>query len=45
VWNKERGTYTVKNTRFHDWVATDRLGGRTIYIPLDYLPGTPESIK
>jgi hypothetical protein len=45
VWNSDDRTYTANNTRFHDWVAKDLLGGRTMYIPLDYLPRPASEIR
>jgi hypothetical protein len=44
-WDDHAGLYHYKNAEQHDWVYQDKLGNKTVYVPLDYLPSPPEKIR
>jgi hypothetical protein len=44
-WDDRAGLYHYKNAEQHDWVYEDKLGNKTVYVPLDYLPSPPEKIR
>jgi hypothetical protein len=44
-WDERNGIYTYKNAEQHNWIYVDPFDTRMVFMPLDYLPGPPETIR
>jgi hypothetical protein len=44
-WDEKAGAYHYKNAEQHDWVYEDLFQTKTVFVPLDYLPGPADGIR